>query len=246
MVKVLISGIGGRLGRSTLQALAKSNQATCIGGLDILPQNLSDIPTFCTPQEISVKPDVVIDFSHFDSTDTLVPFCVERKIPLVICTTGHTQKQQETIQKASKIIPIFKSANVSLGVSLLIKLAKLAKVALPEYDIEIIETHHNIKKDSPSGTALMLANSLNESGEKKLVNGRNANSSARKPNELGIHAVRGGSVIGKHEVLFLGQEDTITLTHEAQSKQMFAEGAIKCAIYLTNQPAGLYNMEDLV
>lgn len=251
MVNVLIWGIGGRLGKTVLECLKKNTNATAVGGVDKFAKKEDfDIPVFNSVSEINVKPDVIIDFSRAEAVYDILPYSKENNIPVVLCTTGYNEIQLDYINEMSKSVAIFKSANMSLGVNLLIDLVKKATQLLGEnFDIELIEQHHNVKVDSPSGTALAIANAINEEMNNTLEYkfGRHDNNSRRQKNELGIHAVRGGTVVGKHEVLFLGNDETITIKHEASSKAVFAEGAIKAGIYLTSvKKAGIYNMSDLI
>ena len=190
--------------------------------------------------------DCIIDFSHHTTAPSLLRFATERSIPTVICTTGHTEEELEAINLAAERIPVFFSANMSLGVALLVELAKTVALAMPEADIEIIEKHHNRKVDAPSGTALMIANALTEVREGATLNLGRSGQGKRTPSEIGIHAVRIGNVVGEHEVIVATQNQTITLKHEAHSRALFAEGAIVAAEFLVKQGAGLYSMKSLV
>lgn len=251
MTNVLIWGIGGRMGRTLLDCLNKNNNASAIGGVDKFANKTDfNIPIFNSVSEINIKPDVIIDFSRAEAIYDFLPYAKENKIPVVLCTTGYSELDLDYIQEMSKEIPLFKSSNMSIGINLLIDLVKKATNLLGEnFDIELIEQHHNVKVDSPSGTALSIANAINEEMNNTLEFkfGRHDNNERRKKNELGIHAVRGGTVVGKHEVLFLGNDETITIKHEASSKAVFAEGAVKASIFMTTiKKPGIYNMNDLI
>lgn len=251
MTNILIWGIGGRLGRTVLQCLDKNEYATAVGGVDkFANQKDFEIPVFANIADINVKADVIIDFSRAEAVYDILPFAKENKLPVVLCTTGYSEIQLDYINEMSKLVPIFKASNMSLGVNLLIDLVRKATQLLGEnFDIELIEQHHNVKVDSPSGTALTIAKAINEEMDNTLEFkfGRHDNNCKRQKNELGIHAVRGGTVVGKHEVLFLGNDETITIKHEASSKAVFAEGAIKAAIFLKNiSKPRIYDMSDLI
>ncbi len=251
MTNVLIWGIGGRMGRTLLECLNKNSNANAIGGVDKFANKADfNIPIFKSVSEINVKADVIIDFSRAEAIYDFLPYAKENKIPVVLCTTGYSELDLDYISEMSKEIPLFKSSNMSIGINLLIDLVKKATNLLGEnFDIELIEQHHNVKVDSPSGTALSIANAINEEMNNTLEFkfGRHDSNERRKKNELGIHAVRGGTVVGKHEVLFLGNDEIITIKHEASSKAVFAEGAVKASIFMTSiKTPGIYNMNDLI
>ena len=189
--------------------------------------------------------DVIIDFSHHTASPELVKYAVERQIPIVIATTGHDDSELETIYEASKNVAVFMSANMSLGVALLVELAKKTARVFPEADIEIIEKHHNRKLDAPSGTALMIAKAIEEVRRGVKFVFVRGGQQKREPNEIGIHAVRGGNIVGEHEVIVCTDAQIITLKHEAQSRSLFAEGAIAAASFLVGKGAGLYSMQDI-
>ena len=251
MTNVLIWGIGGRMGRTLLECLNKNSNANAIGGVDKFANKADfNIPIFKSVSEINVKADVIIDFSRAEAIYDFLPYAKENKIPVVLCTTGYSELDLDYISEMSKEIPLFKSSNMSIGINLLIDLVKKATNLLGEnFDIELIEQHHNVKVDSPSGTALSIANAINEEMNNTLEFkfGRHDSNERRKKNELGIHAVRGGTVVGKHEVLFLGNDEIITIKHVASSKAVFAEGAVKASIFMTSiKTPGIYNMNDLI
>ncbi len=251
MTNVLIWGIGGRMGRTLLECLNKNEYTTAVGGVDKFANQADfNIPIFQNISDINIKADVIIDFSRAEAIYDILPYAKENKIPVVLCTTGYSELDLDYINEMSKELPLFKSSNMSIGINLLIDLVKKATNLLGEnFDIELIECHHNVKVDSPSGTALTIAEAINEEMNNTLEFkfGRHDTNERRKKNELGIHAVRGGTVVGGHEVLFLGNDETITIKHEANSKAVFAEGAVKASIYMsTIKTPGIYNMKNLI
>lgn len=243
-MRIIINGIMGHMG-AALRACA--GDAAIVGGIDIAKGEL-DIPLFSSAGEVNLDFDVLIDFSVPSAAMSALELCVERQKPIVLCTTGLNDSQIEGIKQASRLIPVFWSNNMSLGVNLQAQICRLLTAALGEdYDIEIVETHHNLKKDAPSGTALMLFNAINESAGGGLYAncGRNGIVGARNSNEVGIHAVRGGAVVGEHEVRFISAEEELIITHKAFSKAVFAKGALRAARFIKSQPAGLYNMNSI-
>ncbi len=250
-MNILIYGIGGKMGKMLIEGLEKDTEATLCGGVDKFADPAKfDVPVFKSASEINVKVDALIDFSRADALDDILGYITKNKVPAVICTTGYTQEQLAQINEASKIVPIFRSSNMSLGINLLIDLARKASQLLGEdCDIEIIEQHHNQKVDAPSGTAIAIADAINEEyqNQKEFVYGRHETNKKREKKEIGIHAVRGGTIVGKHDVLFISQDEVVTIAHEAQSRAVFARGAIRAAKYLTTlTKPGMYNMQDLV
>lgn len=250
MIKVLIWGIGGRMGKNILESLASFDGAETVGGVDKFadPAGFS-VPIFKSGKDVNVKADVIIDFSRPDALDEILEYALSRKVGIMLATTGYTPAQQQAIDDASKSIPVFQSSNMSLGVNLLIELCKKAANFLGEnFEVEIIEQHHDQKVDSPSGTALSIADAINGEYDNsmKYVYGRHDKNLRRTKKEIGIHAVRGGTIVGKHDVMFIGKDEVITVAHEAQSRAVFAQGAIRAAIYLTSKKSGKYSMVDLV
>lgn len=247
-MNILISGICGFMGREVEKlALDGYRGARFSVGVDISADGTKE-NVFSSFDEVpyGAPIDCIVDFSHHSAVKKLLSFAVERKIPAVIATTGHTEEELLEIKNAAKYIPVFFSANMSLGVALLVELAKNAAAALPEAEIEIIEKHHDRKLDAPSGTALMIANALCEVRPEAYANvGRNGQGKRTKE-EIGIHAVRMGNVVGEHEVILATQNQTITLKHEAHSRALFAEGALAAAAYLVTASAGLHDMKSLV
>lgn len=246
-IKILLSGCNGKMGAAVIQAAPKRGMQV-VAGIDPVPVKQS-FPVFTTPQACDVAADVIIDFSRPESIHDLCAYAVDRQLPLVIATTGLDSNQGSDMVEASRHIPVFSAPNFSIGVALLHSLAQKATSFLGEdFDIEIVEAHHNQKVDAPSGTALSLARAINEAADGRLnyVYGRQGNQAQRGGRELGIHAVRGGSVPGDHEVMFCGQHEVITLSHHAQSRDLFAVGALRAAQFVQGKAARIYTMQDLV
>ena len=246
MIKVLVCGACGHMGKNVAELLNGDNQAALLCGVDPFGES-NDIKVFKSYKDLTEKPDVIIDFSSPAALKEELEYCVENKVPAVIGSTGFTAAQLEEIEIASRKVALFRTANFSLGVNLLCKLVNEAATILGEnFDVEIIEKHHNKKKDAPSGTALMLADSANAAfdNKKPYLNGREG-ICGQRGNEIGMHAVRGGTIVGEHDVLFCGEDEIITLSHSARSKKVFAAGAIKAAKWLADKPAGLYSMKDI-
>lgn len=248
MTNIIICGIGGTMGKIVYDTACKSkDEFTVAAGVDIYCKEQYDFTVY-KDFNISLKCDVVIDFSKPQALPSIVDYCSKYGIPAVLACTGYTVEDKKIIEKASQKIAIFQSSNMSLGVNLLCQLVKRAAEFLPDFDIEIVEKHHNNKADSPSGTALTLANTANSvfGGKRKYTFGRHSFDDKRKADEIGIHAVRGGTVAGEHEVYFFGNDEIITLKHTALSKKIFAEGALKAAKFIKDKPCGLYNMYDML
>lgn len=245
-MKIIISGIGGAMGKVLFDAIKNDGTAECVAGVDkFADKNAFNIPVYGSFNEIAVNADCIIDFSVHNAVYGYIPYAVKTKTPCVIATTGFSPDELALIDGAAKEIPILQSGNMSIGINLLVNLAqKAAEFLGSKADIEIIEMHHNKKTDAPSGTALMLANAI-KNGESEFVYGREGITGKRKGNEIGIHAVRGGTIVGKHDVMFIMNNEIVTLSHEADSKAIFAQGAIKAASFLIGKPAGKYSMKDL-
>ena len=239
---IIVNGAGGRLGQEVLKA-AKSAGHSVVA---VDKFGSPDAVTYKNLFDYTGEADVVIDFSSHLATEELTSYVVKRNLPLVLATTGQTPEEKEMVFAAAKKVPLFFSANMSLGVALLISLVKKAASLLPEDDIEIVETHHNHKADAPSGTALMIANAISDTlGGRDIVKGRNG-LCKREKGEIGISSIRIGSVVGKHEVMFGDGVETLTITHEAHDKALFAQGAVRAADFVVKKPAGLYDMQSLV
>ncbi len=246
-MKIILCGACGRMGRNVAQ-LCSERGVTVTAGVDVAPAPMP-FPVYPDFSDIREEADVVIDFSPASSVRERLDFCKARKIGIVIAGTAFSDEDEALIRAAADVIPVFQTGNLSVGVNLLQMLVKKAAEVLGDgFDAEIVERHHNMKKDAPSGTALMLAKSVNEGfgGTKENVYGRHGLVGARKKSEIGIHAVRGGTIVGEHEVMFAGQDEIVTLSHSARSRMVFAEGALRAAEWLTAQPAGKYDMNDLL
>ncbi|NLP47694.1 MAG: 4-hydroxy-tetrahydrodipicolinate reductase [Clostridiales bacterium] len=250
MTRVLISGHAGKMGRALAQSIKDRDDCLLAAGVDIMADsNDFDFPSYTGFEQVKTQVDLIIDFSNPSTLDALLAFAINNKLPLVIATTGFSEEQIEKISRAAEDIPLFFSANMSLGVSLLADLAqKAAKVLGSAFDIEIVEKHHNQKIDAPSGTALMLADSVSQAFKEKpkYVYERHSKREKRSKNEVGIHAIRGGTITGEHDVIFAGPDEILTLSHSAGSRQIFATGAISAALFIRGKKPGLYKMSDLV
>ncbi len=249
MINVLISGALGRMGKKVYDACALNDNVQAVCGVDIKSDfSNSKYQIYQSFNDIEAETvDVVIDFSSPANLNNVLNFCLNKKIPAVLCATGYSQNDVEKIQNASKQIAVFRSGNMSLGVNVLIDLVKKATKSLEGFDVEIIEKHHNQKVDAPSGTALMLAEGVKQvNPEKYYVYGREGICGKRDKNEIGIHAVRGGGIVGEHEVIFASGFETITLSHLATDRSVFADGAVKASIYIADKKSGLYNMSDVI
>ena len=249
MTKVAIVGCNGKMGYFVAEAVKANSECEALFGVDAFGENKYDFNVYKSFDEATEIPDVIIDFSNPSALDGMLEFAQKNSVPCVICTTGYSPEQVEQIKAASKEIAIFYSGNMSLGINLLIELTKqAAKVLGNEFDIEIIEKHHNLKVDAPSGTALMIADGISQTLEEEpqYVYDRHTYRKKRSKNEIGIHAVRGGTIVGEHEVIFAGHDEVVTITHQAQSKEVFAVGAVNAAVFLASQKAGMYDMGNLL
>ncbi|MFV0559068.1 MAG: 4-hydroxy-tetrahydrodipicolinate reductase [Enterococcus sp.] len=249
MKKVLLSGANGRMGQVLQTMIEKSTDLTVVAGVDRVTTGNGDFPIYATFAEVKEDVDAIIDFSHYSVVPTLLDYAVEKNIPVVVATTGLEKQEQTLVVDASQKVPVFYSANMSLGINVLVKALQAISPSLEaDFNIEIIEKHHNQKKDAPSGTALLLADGINEALEQKkdYIYGRSGNENETPINELGIHAVRGGTIPGEHTVLFAGFDEIIELKHTALSRDIFANGALKAAEFLVHQTPGLYDMSNLL
>ncbi len=247
-VRILLSGAMGRLGKAVRSAAEGSAEYKIVAGIDVAPA-AENIPIYTHPSEVSVECDAIIDCSHHTAVGPLLEYALEKGIPTVICTTGHTAEETALISEAAKKIPIFYSRNMSVGINLLIELAKKAASILGEgYDIEIIEKHHNKKLDAPSGTALMIADAVADTVpyDAEYTYERESRREARKKNEIGISSVRGGTIVGEHEIMFAGLDEVITISHSAASRDVFATGALRAAAYIAEKSAGSYDMSMMI
>lgn len=249
MTKILLSGACGHMGKVIQSIVAARNDCEIVAGVDKFNDNTAAFPVYPTFSEVTESADVVIDFSNPALLDSLIEYGIKTKTALVIATTGFDDCQKKKINDASNECPVFFTYNMSLGINLLATLAKKAVSILgDDFDIEIIEQHHNQKIDAPSGTALMLADAINEELEnpKRYEYDRHSKREKRSKNEIGIHAIRGGTIVGEHQILFAGRDENITLSHSARSKEVFAVGAVNAAVYVSGKPNGMYDMSKLV
>ena len=247
MIKVLVNGCNGRMGQTVCELIKQNEDFELVAGFDKNKVE-KEIPVFSEIDKINIKPDVIIDFSIPIATMEILKYAISEKIPIVIATTGFDKKQEETIEQYSKQIPIFKSANMSFDVNMMKNLVKQIAPKLEGTDIEITEVHHNRKIDSPSGTAQMLADTINEAlGEKYHCEyNRHNKHEKRDKYEIGMNSIRGGNIVGEHIIQFFGEFETFEIRHTSYSRNLFAEGAIKAAKFLVNQKSGMYNMDDLI
>lgn len=249
MTRIILSGCNGKMGQAIVKAVADREDAVISAGVDIFTDCGYDFPVFNDFKKIDTEADVIIDFSNPVVLDGLLSHARGKKLPAVICTTGYSTAQVQQIKEAAKEIAVFHSGNMSLGINLIIELSKkAASVFGSAFDIEIVEKHHNQKIDAPSGTALMIADGISEVMDKEpqYVYDRHAYRKKREKNEIGIHSVRGGTIVGEHEVIFAGHDEVLSIKHEAHSKEVFAVGSINAAVFLNGKEAGLYNMSDLL
>lgn len=249
MVRILLSGCNGTMGKVIAKCIEERDDCVVAAGLDVNSTPNGSFPIFGNAEDIDVECDAIIDFSHPSALSGVIKYALKTKTPAVIATTGLSEEQINSLHLASSQIPVFFSANMSLGVSLVSELIKKAASVLgSSFDIEIVEAHHNKKIDAPSGTALMLADSVSQGLEYKPVYeyNRQAKREKRTKNEIGIHAIRGGTIVGEHEVIFAGNDEVITVSHSARSKSIFATGSINAALFVCGKKPGMYSMKDLV
>ncbi len=247
MLKVLINGINGRMGKEVLNQINLSDDFEICCGVDKFDNNLN-FPTYTDVNLIKVSPDIIIDFSIPKATMNILEYAKGKNIPIVIATTGFSDEQLSIIEEYSRIIPIFRSGNMSYEINVMADIVSKLATQLKDSDIEIIEAHHRNKIDSPSGTALILADSINNAlnNEMDYQYNRHSVRQKRPDKEIGIHSIRGGTEVGKHTVMFLGENETFEITHTVTSRSIFAKGSLKAAKFLVSQKAGLYNMKDLI
>lgn len=250
MTRAIMHGCNGRMGRMITNIISEDNDIEIVAGVDVNDNVANTYPVFKTIAECNVEADVIIDFANAAAVDSLLEYAVEKKVPVVLCTTGLSTQQLDAMKAASAKVAILKSANMSLGINTLLKLVKEATAVFANagFDIEIVEKHHNQKLDAPSGTAIALADSINEelNNEYEYVYDRSNRREKRPQKEIGISAVRGGSIVGDHDVIFAGMDEVITLSHTAYSRAVFAKGAIAAAKFLGGKPAGMYDMSDVI
>lgn len=248
MTRIILSGCLGHMGHVITECVRRREDCEIVAGVDI-GEGTADYPVFKSFADLTVDGDVIIDFSHPSVLDGLLAYATAHKCAAVVATTGLSDEQIAKLKSASQDTPIFFSANMSIGVNLVAELAaKAARVLEGAFDIEIVEMHHNQKIDAPSGTALMLADAISDALTEKphYEFDRHSKRAKRDPHEIGIHAVRGGTIVGEHEILFAGLDEVIKISHSARSKDLFAVGAVNAAVFLKDKPAKLYSMKDLV
>lgn len=250
MVKIIMHGCNGRMGQMISGIVEKDPDAEIVAGVDIYDEQKNGYPVFKSISDVNVDADVVIDFGAVAAIDGLISWCVEKKVPAVICTTGLSEEQINAIKEASSKVAMLRSANMSLGINTLIRLLKdAANVFAPAgFDIEVVEKHHKMKLDAPSGTAIALADAVNEArnNEYEYVYDRSTRREKRPEKEIGISAVRGGTIVGEHDVIFAGEDEVITFSHTAYSRAVFGKGAVQAAKFLKGKEPKMYDMQDVV
>ena len=250
MVKIIMHGCNGHMGQVISGIVEKDPDAEIVAGIDIADQGKNSYPVFTDIDACQVEADAIIDFSSAKATDKLLEYSAARQIPVVLCSTGLSQEQLAKVEETSRKVAVLKSANMSLGINTLLKLVQdAAKVlAAAGFDMEIVEKHHRLKLDAPSGTALALEDSINEAMDNQYhyVYDRSQKREKRDDKEIGISAVRGGTIVGEHEIIFAGQDEVIEFKHTAYSKAIFGKGAVEAAKFLAGKPAGRYDMSDVI
>jgi len=250
MTNVIMHVCNGKMGQTIVGLIADDDEIVLAAGVDAYDEGKNSFPVFKNIKDCNVKADVIIDFSAAPAVDGLLDYCVEQQIPCVLCTTGLSDAQLKKVEEASKKTAILKSANMSLGINMLMKLLKEAALVLAPagFDVEIVEKHHKLKVDAPSGTALALGDSVNEALNKEYeyVYDRSQRREKRPQKEIGFSAVRGGTIVGEHDVIFAGADEVVTFSHTAYSKAVFGKGAVQAAKFLKGKPAGLYSMSDVI
>lgn len=237
------------MGRVIAELVSGREDCRIIAGVDKVGEKYGDFEVYKSVYDIPQKPDVIIDFSHPSALADLLSYGKMNNVPLVLATTGYTDDERAQITAAAAQIPVFFTFNMSLGINLLVELArKAAQVLGGQFDIEIVEKHHNQKKDAPSGTAIMIAEAINAElgGKDRFVYDRHSVRKPRDKDEIGLHSIRGGTIVGEHDIIFAGHDEVITLSHSAQSREVFANGAVNAAVFLAGKPAGMYNMGDII
>ncbi|MDO4562580.1 MAG: 4-hydroxy-tetrahydrodipicolinate reductase [Clostridia bacterium] len=249
MIRIILCGANGKMGHTVSRLTQERGDCQVVAGVDLNTASSQGFPVYPEIAQVKEEADVIIDFSHPSLLSSVLSYAKEKQTPIVICTTGLSDLQKGEIKKASADVAVFFSANMSLGINLLINLAqKTAATLEEEFDIEIVERHHNQKVDAPSGTALAIADAVNEAIEnkKEYIYDRHSVRRKRGRNELGIHAVRGGTIVGDHTVIFAGTDEIIEIKHSATSREVFAVGAVRAALFIAHLGAGFYNMRDLI
>ena len=250
MTRIIMHGCNGRMGQFITRLAEKEADMEIVAGVDVSNHIQNEYPVFSSIADCDVEADVVIDFASAKAVDALLAYCVAKKLPCVLCTTGLSEEQLKKVKEASGETAVLKSANMSLGINLLLKLLREAApvLAAAGFDIEIVEKHHNQKLDAPSGTAVALADAVNGAlnNAYEYVYDRSTRREVRPQKEIGISAVRGGTIVGDHDVIFAGTDEVITFSHRAYSREVFAKGALLAAKFLAGKPAGYYDMSDVI
>lgn len=249
MTKIILCGCNGKMGAAITNIVRERSDCEIVAGVDVNTISVNGYQVYSDIADVAETADVIIDFSHPSTLDSILAYALEKDKPVVLCTTGYSEAQISQINAASEKVAVFHSGNMSLGINLLIALSrKAAQILGDSFDVEIVEKHHNQKIDAPSGTALMIANALSEElpYDAHYEYDRHSVRRKREKNEIGIHSVRGGTIVGEHEVIFAGHDEVVTISHSAQSKGVFAAGSVNAAVYLCGKPAGLYDMNNLI
>lgn len=250
MTRIIMSGCAGAMGRTITDIVKEDPEAQIVAGIDVVDNGNTDYPVFSSILDCDIEADAIIDFSTTKILDDLLQYCQDKKLPIVLCTTGYSEEQLAKIEASADKVAILRSANMSLGINTLMKLLQdAAKVLAAEgYDVEIVEKHHNQKLDAPSGTALALADSVNEAmgNQYEYIYDRSQRRQKREKKELGISAVRGGTIVGEHDVIFAGKDEVVTFSHTAYSKAVFGKGAVSAAKFLKGKETGRYEMADVI
>ena len=249
MVKIFLNGCCGRMGKAIANLCYNNPDYKIVAGGDIIENNTYDFPVYTSLNECTEEFDVIIDFSNAKAVPTILEFALNRKKPFICCTTALSDETVASILKASETIPVFKSANMSLGINMMVELCKQAtRILYPEFDIEIVEAHHNRKLDAPSGTAMMIANAISQEipEEVDYIYDRQSRNEARKKNEIGISSIRGGNIVGDHDAMFISDEEILTVSHRAMTRDVFAKGALTAAKFMCGKDAGYYTMSDVI
>ena len=249
MVNIFLNGCCGRMGHTIAKMCQHNDEYRVVAGCDVATCDEYNFPVYSNPQDCAEDFDVIIDFSNAKAVPTILNYALSKNKPFICCTTALSDETVAELLKASETIPVFKSANMSVGINLMLELVKkCTKTLYPEYDIEIVEAHHNRKLDAPSGTAMMIANAISQEipEEVDYVYDRQSKNEARKKNEIGISSIRGGNIVGDHSAMFINDEEILTVSHRAMTRDVFAKGALTAAGFMCGKQAGYYNMSDVI
>ena len=249
MTRIILCGCNGKMGAAITEIVRERDDCAIVAGVDVNTAAAQDYPVYASVAEVREDADVMIDFSHPSALESILDAAVKKQLPAVLCTTGYSDGQLEMIKKASEKVAMFHSGNMSLGINLLIALSrKAAQVLGDSFDVEIVEQHHHRKLDAPSGTALMIADAIREEVpyDAQYIYDRHSVRQKRDRSEIGIHSVRGGTIVGVHEVIFAGRDEVVSIRHTAQSRSVFAAGAVNAAVYMSGREPGCYDMGDVI